>query len=415
MYLIDKKTRTRQQVLSNNYQNILFNSEQCADKLKEELAVYLYEIKEKYWIECNCNSDTSFLVIYSSKYTVSVRCKERDKHDTLCAFFIKNLDLSLNKAGNLITMRKVRTYDLYAMNQSYTSNPAANINNDNISNTSRLGQALYTFYTDSKCNIYEFGKNYKNLKQQLKAFSDSVELPCNKISKDLLLKRVYRYSISEKSVEYAKQDLNRVKFPHHLKPFILFSTRSSIVREHSFSVAREVDKKWSEVRFEVKSGIKKPSSWISYKNSNPFFLLATYIHNTETQQYEIKDSFAIPIYGMNNIMPVESHYERQVLDLLVQLISSRSNKEEYIIEKPLFATKTDSGEIYRPDFVITTTGKVTLPIFIEVLGSTSDEFNKQKDLIAARAKEYCCAYISIKGYALERDKLSFIENIKSHL
>ena len=413
MHLIDKKTKVRQRSLSNYYQNILLNPEQYDDVCKKELANFLYKIKEHYWIECNCNCSESFLVIYSSKYQVSVRCKERKKHRNSCVFFIKNLDLSLDKASHLVPTRRVRTYDLYAINHMYTSNATEFTNGANISNTSKLGQALYTFFTDSKCHIYEFGRNHKSLYQQLKAFAAAVQLPCNKISQNLLLKSVYRYSMSEQSINYAKQDIRTVQFPKHLQPFILFSTRSAIVAENSFSVAREVDKKWRAFQFNVESGIKKPSSWIGFKNSSPFFLLATYILNAKTNQYKIKDAFAMPICGLQNIMPVESDYERKVLKLLIDSISKRSNQEEYLIEKPLFASKTEDGEIYRPDFVIRTEDK--LPIFIEVLGSPNEDYQNQKNIISRRAKKYCRAYISIKGYEFDKEKTEFIRKIQSQL
>ena len=44
-----------------------------------------------------------------------------------------------------------------------------------------------------------------------------------------------------------------------------------------------------------------------------------------------------------------------------------------------------------------------------------EEYNKQKELVTYRAKEYCDAYISIKGYEFEQEKLSFTEKIKYHL
>lgn len=232
--------------------------------------------------------------------------------------------------------------------------------------------------------------------------------------KTCLLKEVYRYSTSEESLTYAKRTLAVAKFPEWLHPFVLFSSRSSIVQANSFSVLRRTDDRWHSLHLRVASGVKKPSAWISFKNSNPFFLLVTLVQNATTKEHEFKDAFAMPIASLDNIMPVESHYERLVLKLLIQVISNGTNKEDYSIEKPLFVSKTNKGETYRPDFIVRKTSDTT-QVFIEVLGSNNEEYNKQKELVTYRAKEYCDAYITIKGYEFEQEKASFAEKLKYHL
>jgi len=136
MHLIDKKTKARSGVLSNSYKNALLNSEECDDNQKSQVTEFLNQIKDKYWIECNCNFNKAILVVYSGKYNISVRCKERSSHSKSCIFFVKNIQFTLNKGNQLLPSRKVRMYDLYFKNQEYTSKEAQSIPNDNISNTS---------------------------------------------------------------------------------------------------------------------------------------------------------------------------------------------------------------------------------------------------------------------------------------
>ena len=78
MYLLDKKTKRRERPLANEYKNILISSEEYNELEKRNFTEFLNKIKDNYWIECDCVADDAILVIYSSKYNISVRCKERN-------------------------------------------------------------------------------------------------------------------------------------------------------------------------------------------------------------------------------------------------------------------------------------------------------------------------------------------------
>jgi len=122
----------------------------------------------------------------------------------------------------------------------------------------------------------------------------------------------------------------------------------------------------------------------------------------------------MPVYKSGNIMPVESDYERKVLDLIIGLIARNRNKEEYTVEKPLFGMQTTNKERYRPDFIITreTTG---FTIYIEVLGSQNIDYLNHKEIIAKRATGYCDKYLSIRGYNFYNEKAEFIKKLKLYL
>ena len=47
----------------------------------------------------------------------------------------------------------------------------------------------------------------------------------------------------------------------------------------------------------------------------------------------------------------------------------------------------------------------------QFLGSVSEEYVKQKELITNRSREYCDDYISIKGYEFAKEKDEFLKQI----
>lgn len=77
MYFVSKNSKKRIRVLDADERLILKDSDKFSDDRKEKFALFLSNVKKQYWIECNCNVGDAFLVIYSARHKILVRCKER--------------------------------------------------------------------------------------------------------------------------------------------------------------------------------------------------------------------------------------------------------------------------------------------------------------------------------------------------
>ena len=118
----------------------------------------------------------------------------------------------------------------------------------------------------------------------------------------------------------------------------------------------------------------------------------------------------MPVYKHNILVPVESAYERWVLDLTVKTIKTNYDGFNFIIEKPLFCLSTSDKQKYRPDFIVeyVPTRKT---IYIEVLGQQDEEYLSHKVMICGEAERYCDYYISIKAYKWHVEKLTFVKTL----
>ena len=137
--------------------------------------------------------------------------------------------------------------------------------------------------------------------------------------------------------------------------------------------------------------------------------LATSATLDQNNQIVLKDAFAIPIFNNTSLIPLESNYERTILKIVLSVCKSYDN---IFIEKPLFDLSTQDKKKYRPDFILTFKNK---KIFVEVLGSSNDDYLMHKQYISQIAQSECYKYISIKAYELQAHYNNFVNSLKTVL
>ena len=398
MFFIHKKT-TELIPIPQNEQKVIKQLDVSNEEEQISVIKKLLSLKKEYWLKCTCN-DNAILVICSIAGNIYIRCKELHSHLMDCIFAKNRITISLKKLREH-SYKKVKRYDLYKQGFSLSTNDRI-ISNKNTTNKSltRLGQVLYTIIDDSKVNIVKPDNQLSILEQLTNitaAFQDSNKL----ITKDIPLAKYYRYVLKEETLAQAKEILQKSqnRFPHHLCPFVLFTTVVTEIADNYF-ITKKSGKKYF-----VDNIISTTSGWINKKASAPYFLLTSTILNND--EILFKDAFALPIVSTASLMPVESNYERIIYKILFNQCKQYADIE---IEKPLFDIFNEDKQRFRPDFIIHIKNKYQ--IFIEVLGSNNSDYLIQKQNIRKVASKHCDIYLSIKAFELNHESNQFVYNLR---
>jgi len=161
-----------------------------------------------------------------------------------CIFAKNRITISLKKLRAL-SYKKVKRYDLYKQGFSLSTNDRI-ISNKNTTNKSltRLGQVLYTIIDDSKVNIVK-PDNQLSILEQLTNITAAFQDPNKLITKDIPLAKYYRYVLKEETLAQAKEILQKSqnRFPHHLCPFVLFTTVVTEIADNYF-ITKKSGKKY---------------------------------------------------------------------------------------------------------------------------------------------------------------------------
>jgi hypothetical protein len=125
------------------------------------------------------------------------------------------------------------------------------------------------------------------------------------------------------------------------------------------------------------AGKIKLSSGRLGERSGPFLVLFTIGAEPGSTFYQPLDAFAVPVYSSWQLFPVESHYERMVLKMLLNVVKALKQKHQIslVIEKPLFDMKVKEDLFCRPDFILKSDRKT---LIIEVMGSEEEAYLASK-------------------------------------
>ena len=268
---------------------------------------------------------------------------------------------------------------------------------------SRLGQILFTVLNDSGVNLINTNSLPQVIEQLTsitKSFQDKEKL----IAKDIALAKCYRYLLSEPNLIKTKGFLQKAKywFPPSLTPFVIFTSLATSISTNSFTTKRD------NKTYKVQNKVATTSPWINLDKSAPYFVAVSVILNSNNE-IVLKDCFALPVFNLKTLIPIESNYERTILKILFFICRKYS---DISIEKPLFDLVTKDKKKYRPDFILTFNNH---RIFIEVLGSSNADYLIHKHYISQIAKNECFSYISVKAYELHDHYYDFVNSLKALL
>jgi hypothetical protein len=397
MLFIHKKTKYVKAIDSIEEEILLgkeVSSEEDQNRLLKKLELY----KKDYWIACDCKPD-ALLVICSLNGNIYIRCKHIQTHSKNCVY-AKN-DIIIGKSiFKPSSFKPIKKYSLYKNIIGLSKNSSTpSIRQPTTRSLSKLGQVLYTIFVDSEVNKINCNKPlsfFDQLTKITQAFQDEEKL----IARNIPLSKCYRYALNDTTIEQAQSFLVYAEtwFPDSLKPFVLFSSVATSISTHEFILKKE------SKRYLSHNTITTTSTWINKDKSAPYFLLTAAI--LEKKSFVLKDTFALPIVSDSCLMPVESNYERTIFKILIKYCKLFSG---ITIEKPLFDTIVENKEKFRPDFTIHL--KSGRKIYIEVLGSSNPHYLNHKNNIANIAVNYCCAYISIKAFDLQKEYEPFVKKL----
>lgn len=407
MYFIDKITLGKKLYISPQYQDMIKYPQQFSLEEKQDLFRLLNQYKYQCWIACDCNAPHSLLVICVLRDYIYIRCKSKNTHLPSCHFFlVGTITLNSSTPKTIVPDARLLKYNLYHTPSQFKGTSTSQNKNGPINSRSisKLGQALYTIITDSKINVINTALGPISLFDQLKNITSSFDDPRKLIGKNIALKQFYRYSLTPQTLQSSEGVLIKAtsSFPKGLKPFMLFTAIATTITNNSFTTK-------SNTSFTVNKTISLPSTWIDITKSAPYFLMASALLDSDMKVF-LNDAFALPIYSMNLLMPLESNFERTILKIIFKLTSKI---KDLIIEKPLICLQDEDKNKYRPDFIISSSNGKT--IYIEVLGSTNELYLSHKSDMHDRAKQYCTYFLSVKAYDLQKEYERFTSSLQQAL
>lgn len=141
---------------------------------------------------------------------------------------------------------------------------------------------------------------------------------------------------------------------------------------------------------EVVSRVRRPLRG-DLKSCGPYLVLVNFDRGDDDDSpLRPVQAYAQPVHALDTMIPVESDFERDVLNLLLwaQLVFLKAAPRiEIRITKPLFALSTADGYC-RPDFIldISVDGRHRRRLIIEALGFDTPEYEGQKAVTLPRMK-----------------------------
>lgn len=139
---------------------------------------------------------------------------------------------------------------------------------------------------------------------------------------------------------------------------------------------------------EVASRIRRPLRG-DPKQRGPFLVLANFDRGDDNDgPLRPTQAYAQPMHALDTMIPVESGFERDVLNLLLWLQArflKAAPKVQISISKPLFALAT-SDKYCRPDFILDVyvAGAGSQRMIIEAMGFDTPEYEEQKAITLPR-------------------------------
>ena len=335
------------------------------------------------WVQCRCIAHNNehpvvrFNVSKSTRYYVR-RIHSRGAHAESCPFFrdfeesdanrIKTIPNAIEKKSGALNVMKKRGKGI--ANATGTAQKIR-IKDNNSQTRSTLCNVLYRLLDDAGCNRISqesTTKPYQALNEAIR----NTELIINKPLSP------YFYQDAKKlvSAAVALRNDNSV-WPKDVPKHCLFFLNVTHFENKTLTV-KLLDGTSKDITL---SNAIKTSSGRLGKRSGPYMAL---INVTDTSEkpgfFNPFDAFVVPRYSDKTFIPVDSHFEREMLRHLYSLQHQLQAKNiQLTIHKPLFdiPVQVDGEDVYPvlPDFMLTT---ATQTLIIEVDGSHEESYKARK-------------------------------------
>lgn len=370
------------ETLSEEMVNALFYVfvKNTGDYYQREIVSRLVEkIRENAWIACDCHTESLPLMAIgrSSKDNYYLkRIIKRGKHHSEC--FFKEVDYLHISGNNYI---KPYTENIAFKLHSRGRIAVSDKKNETVSHAGpsirypKLARVLYTMISAAKLNQLFIGEGTIDRFHALHEVAKKFSLETGVNAADFF----HTYPDVARMVKNLKQ--KEKMWSKKMRPHAICITVANKIEENHLFFIR--NNKMSEV---VLNGEVKKSSGRIGANSGPFLVIFTVTDTLDNiGNYKPMNAFYVPVYNVSQFVPVDSTYERDVLEAIEKLCYWCLNKNKakdlplkVTVTKPLFdIEKLCEGKLEssKPDFLIETPNN---NIVFEVMGSHEEDYLERK-------------------------------------
>lgn len=358
-----------------------------SDRYYYAILSLLKEAHEKgAWFACSCYSTLSQRALFAvrrlaSNHLTLVRMTHRSTHHPLCPLWqaVNHDKHFFSKDGIRKDWTSKKPLLLYPRHETSLSvSPLKRKDGQqekNRSNTPKLGRILFTFLEKANLQTFPLQNEPYQIQQSLAKAFVSAGYSLNELSMDLIY-------FSPKQIGFVGLKLKELESQWPTKsgrPFAFFLLKV----EYFQGKIAYCSFKSELVPIEIKNCLRFSSGRIS-PALGPFWLLLTVTSSvTQPHYYVPYNGFAVPLYSDAIPIAVESHFERRVLEKLIQVQKQLKVKHsiEFFINKPLLDKQVrfqNEIQYCRPDFILKCYTPQKIFIVVEVMGSNDPVYTERK-------------------------------------
>lgn len=346
-------------------------------ELNQANAILEFVRDNEAWIECDClNSSRALLTVaISQKGKHYLRhLSARSRHESRCPFKETNwqYDPSSGSLSPFSKKRPLRVHRRAGLDDSKEAKKES-VRSGGSARYPRLARILYTWITEAGLNYLpssdeeKLSDRFKLLKQVASEYELEEGVNASRC--------FFTYPDTDQMVLKLKESEHL--WPANSRPYALCISIADEV------VGNLIRFSFKEKTIEVKlDGVIKKSSGRLGEDSGPFLVIFTVTDTLEERGiYRPFSAFVVPVFSKAHLIPVDSTYERRVLERLRNgarwWVNEKNLKVK--ISKPLFDMRAPGldGEydFVKPDFMIETPKE---KIIFEVMGSYETEYLERK-------------------------------------
>lgn len=349
---------------------------------KKQVRILCRSIYEQdLWVQCDCTEFSKPVFRFNRSVNGKIymhHITSRGKHTDSCVFKEKSWGTLKSETPQKPLINESEPLNLVSKKAFALGMKSITFNAKNLivseNKRSTLCNALYRLLDNAKTNII----NPQKIDVPFKAIQDAayhIEIQPQKRMSDYL----YMHPMMLYKAAYALRS-DTSFWPKDISKHALLLVKARSFNEHSIEAILP-DGKTKTIQ--VSQKIYKSSGRLGARSS-PFLALILITDSVEKPYfYEPTKAFVVPCYSEKTYIPVDSHYEREVLKKLFALQFNLTKKRIKLeIIKPLFDIpiyqKIDGCEepaYVLPDFILKTNEKT---LIIEVNGSHEEDYLERK-------------------------------------
>lgn len=353
--------------------NVFVNGESASSNEIQKAFRFAQSLRERdFWIECDCvhGKEKPYLSVGQKNGRIYlIHMNGRGLHKKTCPFF----SLPVPTFNCISRPKRWSEGSILHLHQSISQIDFISNNNDRRHkvdavqrNFPKLGKLLLSLLHNSGLN--QLANHKLNINDQFFKLHDSIK---SYFLEPGIPASDYFFTFPE-YLDSAKHLLKKknLQWPKNSRPHFLFALLIDSI-DDSIAICR---RKFKPFPIKFYGSVKFLSERVA--SSGPFIFLFSYTDSPNFPgRYVPYNAFGIPVLCRYLLIPVESNYERKVLEKLNESLSTWEDEGVKVtIEKPLFDVKVGDTSV-RPDFILSSKSK---RVILEVQGSDNPEYLERK-------------------------------------